>query len=153
MAQGKQVIRGIDGFQQLVGVTIGPSEPVEVTQEKIEMFCKATDNTEWIHWDKERCKNSPFGTTIAPSWFTPSYFSKLFFDMVDIQDVSNMLLMGSDRVRLLSPLKCGTSFTMSVKVAKVMKRDKGIAVHYDATWEGIGQEKPIAVANIIIRYW
>lgn len=148
----KRVIDGLDGFRALVGKRIGTSEPVEVTQEKIEEFCRAVDNTEWIHWDLERCKKSSFGTTIAPGMYTQSYFSKLWFDMVEIVNVGNMLFLGSDRVRLLSPLKCGDRFTMSVDVANVEERENGIAVFYAVTWNVVGAEKPVTVAIFIVRY-
>ena len=148
----KVVIDGLNGFRALVGKRVGTSGPVEVTQAKIEEFCRAVDNDEWIHWDIERCKKSPFGTTIAPGMFTQTYFSKLWFDMVDIRNVKNMLFMGSDRVRLISPLKCGSKFTMTVDVAKVEEREKGIAVYYDVTWNVVGEEKPVTVAQFIIRY-
>jgi acyl dehydratase len=148
----KVVIDGLDGFRALVGKRVGTSAAVEVTQEKIEEFCRAVDNDEWIHWDIERCKKSPFGTTIAPGMFTQAYFSKLWFEMVDIRNIKNMLFMGSDRVRLLAPLKCGSKFTMTVDVAKVEERDKGIAVFYDVTWNVVGADKPVTVATFIIRY-
>lgn len=151
-AKPKVVIDGLDGFRKLVGKRVGVSAPVLVTQQRIEDFCRAIDNDEWIHWDIERCKKSPFGTTIAPGMMTQAYFSKLWFDMVDIQNVKNMLFMGTDKVRLLAPLKCGDEFTMSVDVEKVDEREKGIAVFYDVAWTVTGQEKPIAIAKFIIRY-
>lgn len=152
MSHEKMVIDGLDGLRKLAGKTIGTSRQIEVTQEKIEQYCLSVDNHEWIHWDVERCKNSPLGNTIAPSWFTISYYTKLFFEMVELKNIPNMLAMGSDRIRLLSPLTAGTKFTLTVKVGDVEERDNGIAVHYDATWNAVGQERPICVADIIIRY-
>ena len=114
----KRVIDGLDGFRALVGETIGTSGLVEVTQQRIERFCESVDNDEWIHWDVERCKASPFGNTIAPSMFTLAYFSKLFFEMVEIENVPNMLFLGSDRVRLLAPLVCGEKFNITVKLER-----------------------------------
>ena len=152
MSQEKQVIDGIEGFRALVGKTIGPSQPVGVTQERIEAFCKAVDNDEWIHFDAERCKSAGFGTTIAPGMMTQAFFSKLWFEMVDIRNVPRMLFLGSDKVRLLAPLKCGQAFTMSVTVARVEDKDNGIAAYLDCTWNVVGQEKPVTVATFIIRY-
>ncbi|MGV3655286.1 MAG: MaoC/PaaZ C-terminal domain-containing protein [Noviherbaspirillum sp.] len=152
MSNEKQIISGLDGFRALVGKTIGPSRPVEVTQERIESFCRAVDNDEWIHFDAERCKEAGFGATIAPGMLTQAFFSKLWFDMVDIRDVPKMLFLGSDKVRLLAPLKCGQSFTMSVTVQRVEEKENGIAVYLDVTWNVVGQEKPVTVATFIIRY-
>ena len=148
----KRVIDGLDGFRALVGETIGTSDYVEMTQDRMEKFCESVDNDEWIHWDIERCKASPFGNTIAPSWFTMSYFSKLFFEMVEIVNVPNMLFLGSDRIRLLAPLVCGERFNITVKVDRVEEKKNGIAVFYDVTWNVECKADPIAVALFIIRY-
>lgn len=148
----KVIIDGLNGFRGLAGKRVGVSAPVKVTQEKIEDFCRAVDNDEWIHWDVERCKKSPFGTTIAPGMMTQAYFSKLWFEMVDIRNIGTMLFLGTDRVRLLAPLKCGDEFTMSVDVEKVEEREKGIAVFYDVAWTVSGADKPVTVAKFIIRY-
>ena len=146
----KRVIDGLDGFRALVGETIGTSGLVEVTQQRIEQFCESVDNDEWIHWDVERCKASPFGNTIAPSMFTLAYFSKLFFEMVEIENVPNMLFLGSDRVRLLAPLVCGEKFNITVK--RVEEKKNGINAFYESTWNVEGKDNPIAIGIFIIRY-
>ncbi len=148
----KVVINGLDGFRRMVGQSIGPSRPIELTQERIESFCRAVDNDEWFHFDKERCIAEGLGATIAPGMLTQAYFSKQWFEMVDIVDVSRMLLLGSDKVRLLAPLKCGQSFTMTATIARVEEKENGIAVYLDVVWQATGQERPIAVATFIIRY-
>jgi acyl dehydratase len=148
----KVIIDGLDGFRSMVGKTIGPSDPIEVTQQRIESFCHAVDNDEWIHFDEERCRQAGFGTTIAPGMMTQAFFSKLWFQMVDIRNVPRMLFLGSDRVRLLAPLKKGQAFNMSATIARVEEKDNGIAVYLDCTWNVIGQEKPVTVATFVIRY-
>ena len=148
----KRVIDGLDGFRALVGETIGTSGLVEVTQQRIEQFCESVDNDEWIHWDVERCKASPFGNTIAPSMYTLAYFSKLFFEMVEIENVPNMLFLGSDRVRLLAPLVCGEKFNITVKLDRVEEKKNGINAFYESTWNVEGKEAPIAIGLFIIRY-
>src|SRR3546814_427169 len=152
MTKKKDGIDGIDGFKKCNGQQIGPSELVLVTQERIEAFCHAVDNDEWIHFDKERCVSAGFGNTIAPGLLTQAYFSKLWFDMVDIVNIPRMLFLGSDKVRLLAPLKCEQEFTMTVTVANVEDKDNGIAVYLSVVWNVIGQEKPVTIATFIIRY-
>src|SRR5690606_38270473 len=97
-------------------------------------------------------KEAGFGTTIAPGMLTQAFFSKLWFDIVDIRDIPRMLFLGSDKVRLLAPLKCGQSFTMSATVQRVEEKENGIAVYLDVTWNVVGQEKPVTIAAFIIRY-
>lgn len=148
----KQIIDGIEGFRSLVGQTIGPSDPVAVTQDRIEAFCHAVDNDEWIHFDEQKCIEAGYGTTIAPGMLTQAYFSKLWFSLVDIRNIERMLFLGSDRVRLLAPLKKGQLFTMSAKIASVEDKENGVAVHLECTWNVVGQDKPVTVATFVIRY-
>src|SRR3546814_20200047 len=72
--------------------------------------------------------------------------------MVDIVNIPRMLFLGSDKVRLLAPLKCEQEFTMTVTVANVEDKDNGIAVYLSVVWNVIGQEKPDTIATFIIRY-
>ena len=148
----KLTIDGLGGLRALAGKTLGTSQPVRVTQARIEEFCRSVDNDEWIHWDVERCKASPFGNTIAPSMFTLAYFSKLYFEMVEIRNIPNMLFLGSDRVRLLAPLVCDQEFTITVKVDRIEEKKNGINVMYDVAWNVVGNDDPIAVGLFIIRY-
>lgn len=152
MNSKKLLIDGLDGFRNMVGQSIGPSAPVLVTQELIESFCNAIDNDEWIHFDKDRCIREGFGSTIAPGMMTQAYFSKLWFGMVEIVNVPKMLFLGSDKVRLLAPLKCDQEFTMLVTVSRVEEKDNGIAAYLDIVWNVVGQEKPVTIATFIIRY-
>jgi len=152
MPNDKLVIDGLDGFRALVGQTVGPSDPVEVTRERIENFCRAVDNDEWTHWDMERARASRFGTLIAPAMFTASYFPRLSFDMIEIRNIETFLIQGAEGIRLFAPLKCGDKFTMSFTFERVEERANGIAVFYDASYTLLGADKPLALATFIIRY-
>ena len=44
-----------------VGDSYGPTEWIEITQERINTFADATDDHQWIHVDVERAKAGPFG--------------------------------------------------------------------------------------------
>ena len=50
----------------LVGTTLGPTDGVEITQERLNTFADATGSHWWIHVDVERANaESPFGGPIA----------------------------------------------------------------------------------------
>ena len=59
-----------DGLAELVaaeGAELGPTEWLEITQERVDLFADATEDHQWIHVDPERAANGPFGGTIAQS--------------------------------------------------------------------------------------
>jgi len=55
-----------------LGQELAVSPWFEVTQDRIDQFAKATGDFQWIHVDRERAKQSPFGTTIAHGFLTLS---------------------------------------------------------------------------------
>lgn len=57
-------------LRDLVGVELGPTAWIEVTQERIDAFAAATGDPQWIHVDPVRAADGPFGTTIAHGFLT-----------------------------------------------------------------------------------
>ena len=51
-------------LESRVGQEVGVSPWVEIEQERIDLFAKATEDFQWIHVDPTRAKDSPFGGTI-----------------------------------------------------------------------------------------
>lgn len=63
------------------------------------------------------------------------------------------LFLGSDRFRVLRPVKVGDRLSLDFAVARVEERDSGFAVHYDFSWHADGEEQPVTLGNFIVRYW
>jgi len=63
------------------------------------------------------------------------------------------LFLGSDRFRILRPVKAGDQLCLKFTVARVDVRDEGFAVHYDFSWHVNGEEQPVTLGNFIVRYW
>ena len=57
-------------LESKVGHEVGVSPWVEISQERIDLFAKATEDFQWIHVDPERAKHSPYGSTIAHGYLT-----------------------------------------------------------------------------------
>ncbi len=149
----KVIIDGVDGVRALLGQVVGTSHAVEVTQQMIDDFCDTVGNEEWIHRDPERCKAAGLGATLAPGLLTQAFFSNLWFEMVDIRNMKTMLFLGSDRVRLVKPLKCGESFNMTVKVDSIDDLDgKGINAKLGVSWNEVSSNQPVTVATFVLRY-
>ena len=55
-----------------VGQQLGPTEPLTISQERINQFADATGDHQWIHLDQERAASGPFGRTIAHGYLTLS---------------------------------------------------------------------------------
>ena len=146
------VIDSYDDFRRLQGQRIVDSAPVTITAEGIQDFCRGTGNTEWIHWDEERCKASPFGGLIAPGLYLPALFPSLFWQVMEI-NLSRMIVKGIDGVRILKPVVVGAQVVCQALVEEVLDRESGIEVRYAITFSFADTGATAAVATFINRYW
>ena len=75
-------------LRDLVGVELGPSPWLEVSQGRIDAFAQATDDRQWIHVDPERAaRESPFHTTVAHGFLTLSLCVPLLYGVVPLTAV------------------------------------------------------------------
>jgi acyl dehydratase len=64
----------VEALRAKISKDFGPwSDPIEITQQKINQFADVTGDHQWIHIDVERCKKeSPFGGPVAHGFLTLS---------------------------------------------------------------------------------
>lgn len=148
----KFVINNFDDFRRLEGQQIVDSDPIEITAEGIQDFCRGTYNDEWIHWDREKCKESPLGDLIAPGLYLPALFPHMFWQVMEI-NIPRMIVKGIDGIRILKPVTIGSHIIGRATVDKVLDSDKGIEVHYAVTFAFADSGETAAVATFINRYW
>jgi acyl dehydratase len=137
-----------------VGQEAGVSPWLEVTQERIDLFAKAIDDPQWIHVDRERAKNSPFGTTIAHGFLTLSLLSHLAESTFKYSDRRMGVNYGLNRVRFTAPLPSGSRVRARFKLAKYEEIEQnGVQVTWHVTIEREGSDKPVLVAEWLGRHY
>ena len=90
------------------GLKIGPSDWMDMTQERVNTFAEATGDHQWIHVDVERAKKGPFGAPIAHGYLTLSLAAKLMPEILEIKGMKMGINYGTDKVRFLNPVKVGS---------------------------------------------
>ncbi|MFK7888501.1 MAG: MaoC/PaaZ C-terminal domain-containing protein [Gammaproteobacteria bacterium] len=148
----KIVINTYDDFRALEGKQIVDSQPVEITAQGIQDFCRGTLNDEWIHWDEERCKASPLGNLIAPGLYLPALFPNMFWDAMEV-NIPRIIVKGIDGIRIFKPVTVGSKIIGRATVEKVLDRTKGIEVHYAISFVFADTDEQAAIATFINRYW
>jgi acyl dehydratase len=73
---------------ELVGKTLGPTEGMVITQERINQFADATGDHQWIHVDEEKAASGPFGATVAHGYLTLSLAAKFMPELIEVHNVS-----------------------------------------------------------------
>ena len=133
------------------GDTYGPSEWLELTQERIDQFAEATGDDQWIHVDPEKAAQGPFGTTIAHGFLTLSLLVKFVYETRPESGEFRMgLNYGVNKVRFPSPLPVGSRIRAHVKVVDVADVPAGKQVTFGWAIEIEGGTKPACVAETVV---
>ena len=149
-----RVFSTFEEIEAAAGEEIGASDWVEITQERVDEFAKATDDFQWIHVDQERAKRSPFGGTIAHGFLTLSILSHLSESTFSFSDRRMGVNYGLNRVRFTSPVPAGSRVRARFKLAKFEPIEgNGVQVTWNTVVEIEGKDKPALVAEWIGRHY
>jgi acyl dehydratase len=140
-----------EDLQDLLGKEIGPTDWYTVTQERIDAFAAATGDAQWIHVDPERAAASPLGTTIAHGLFSLSLGPQFSYSLLSFEGFAHGLNYGYDKVRFPAPLPSGTRVRMRLTLQGADRVPGGIQVRSLQVVEAEGIEKPVVVAEALVR--
>jgi acyl dehydratase len=144
-------ITGIEELKAAEGQVLGTSDWHDVTQADVDAFADVTGDHQWIHVDVERAKETPFGGTIAHGYFTLSLIPLLSRQVFGMEGFTFALNYGLNRVRFPSPMPVGGKVRCTVKVAEVQEIPGGAQTTMEMTLEREGGEKPVCVAETLVR--
>jgi acyl dehydratase len=140
-------------LRDLIGTELEPTGWLEVTQARIDEFAHATGDSQWIHTDPERAAAGPFGTTIAHGYLTLSLCAPLLSEaLAGLTTGYGMSInYGTNRVRFPAPVPAGSRIRARVTVASIDEIPGGDQAILVAAIEREGGEKPVCVAELVIR--
>ncbi|UZJ25655.1 MaoC family dehydratase [Rhodococcus antarcticus] len=137
------------------GETLGTSDWVEVTQERINTFAEATGDHQWIHVDVERAKaESPFGGPIAHGFLTLSLLPMLSWQIWTVEGTKMGVNYGLNKVRFPSPVPVGSMVRSTAVLTEVTEvGGGGLQLVVSSTVEVEGGSKPVCVAEMVSRLY
>ncbi|MPR09163.1 MaoC family dehydratase [Microvirga tunisiensis] len=150
-----RIFRDFDEIKAAAGTEVGVSDWIEVTQERIDQFARATGDDQWIHVDVERAKRElPTGTTIAHGLLTLSFAPVFVRSVMHLDGVTNTLNYGADRIRYLAPVPTGSRLRGRITIAAAEDAPRnGLRVTYGVTIEIENHERPACVAELIAVHY
>jgi acyl dehydratase len=134
-----------------VGEELAVGEWLTVDQAMIDKFADATGDHQWIHIDRERAAEGPFGTTIAHGFLTLSLLPKLAESALKVDDVRMGVNYGLNRVRFPAPVPSGSRIRARLKLLSYDPLDGGAQLVMEVTMERDGSDKPVCVAETVSR--
>jgi acyl dehydratase len=143
---------GLDEFVTAQGSQLGPTDWLEVTQDRVNLFAAATDDHQWIHVDPERAAKGPFGGTIAHGLLTLSLLRHFTRQLYTVENITMAINYGYNKVRFITPVRVGAKVRARAEISKVDKLEGAVQATVTTTVEIDGSEKPAAVAESIARF-
>ncbi len=131
-----------------VGMKLGPSEWIGLSQQRINAFADCTEDHQFIHVDEAKAKETPFGGTIAHGFLTLSLLASLI-EKIGVTPENTVMGMnyGFDKIRFLAPVKSGKRVRMVGEVLNVNQKDEnGFLTTFGVSIEIEGEDTPALVA-------
>ena len=135
-----------------VGMKLGPSEWIELSQQRINAFADCTEDHQFIHVDEAKAKETPFGGTIAHGFLTLSLLAGLI-EKIGVTPENTVMGMnyGFDKIRFLAPVKSGKRVRMVGEVLDVNQKDENrFLTTFGVSIEIEGEDTPALVAEFLL---
>lgn len=151
----ERTITSVAELKELVGQSLGVTDWLEITQERVNLFADATGDYQYIHVDPQRAAETFFGGTIAHGYLTLSLIPMLsgMRQGVKIQLGGRMgVNYGLNKVRFTSPVRVGKRIRMRVKLLAVDEiGTQAVQMTNLCTIEVEGEERPACIAETVSR--
>ncbi|GFM18049.1 MULTISPECIES: MaoC family dehydratase [Mycobacteriaceae] len=147
-----QKFNGLSELAAAEGAELGPTEWLEITEDRVDLFADATEDHQWIHVDPERAANGPFGGTIAHGLLTLSLLPHFTHQLYTVDNIAMAINYGYNKVRFITPVRVGARLRARAVIASVAQLDNAVQATLNTTVEIEGAEKPAAVAESIVRF-
>ena len=138
---------------EAVGQTLGPSEPLLVTQERINQFAEATGDDQWIHVDQARAAKGPFGRTVAHGYLTLSLAAYFLPQLLSVKNMSMGVNYGTEKVRFPSAVTEGSTLRATGEIISAEESGGGVKVVVRMKLAADGAERPACVVDTISLFY
>ncbi len=150
----KKQFNTFDEIKACVGQDVAISDWLTVTQTQIDQFAVATNDHQWIHIDKEKAAVGPFGTTIAHGFLTLSLLPNFFESAYANAQTRMGINYGLNKVRFTAPVPVDSRLRGHLHLLACEDIDpKGIQMTWRVTVEREGSDKPVCVAESLVRHY
>ncbi len=146
------IVNNFEEFEKFLGKEIGTSDYLKITQEMINQFADATLDHQWIHLDKERAANGPFGTTIAHGYLTISVLPYLWQQILEVNNLKMMVNYGIEKLKFNQAVKVDDEVRITTKLRNIANLRGITKAEIDVVLEIKDSKKPAYEATVIFLY-
>ena len=145
----------VEKMKKRIGEELGLTDWFKMDQGRIDKFADCTLDHQWIHVDKEKAAQGPFGQTIAHGYLTVSLLPHFSSDISVVPEGTMMAInYGMNKLRLVNPVKSDARIRDRIVLSDVVEKEGGrILVTTTHTIEIEGEEKPAMVAEVLSMFF
>lgn len=148
------LIKSIEDAKVLEGKEVGLSDWVDIDQQKIDRFAKATGDFQWIHVDTERAKKElSDGKTIVHGYFVLSLIPVLTSNFIKVENLTRAINFGCNKIRFYTTVPVGSRVRARATVLQARKRAGALHLLSNVKIEVEGERKPACIAETIGMYF
>ena len=136
-----------------VGETLGPTDWMTVSQDRINQFADATDDHQWIHIDPDKAAQGPFGACIAHGYLTLSLVNKFLPQLLEVHQTTMGVNYGCEKVRFPNAVRVGARIRGVGEVLDVVDKPGAVQATVRVKVEVEGEDRPACVADTISRFY
>ena len=144
-----RVFTDVEQLRAAVGEELGSTEWIEIDQARVDLFAEATGDHQWIHVDRERAAQGPFGGTIAHGYLTLALIPWLGSQIFRLEAGSARLNYGLNKARFPAPLLVGGRIRATATLQEVTDLPAGTQVIMRFVIEIKDEPKPACVAETV----
>ena len=149
-----QTFETLADLKAYVGREIGTTPYLNISQEMVNDFAKATSDFQWIHVDVEKAKKySPFKTPIAHGFLTLSLAPQFMADLFKVKSAKMGVNYGANKIRFTAAVPVGSNIRMKGVLKELNSIPKGVRLVMTCTFEIEGQTKPACIAELISLFY
>lgn len=143
----------VDELPDLQGRTLGPSDWRTIGQEDIDVFADLTGDHNPVHVDEAFAATTSYGTRIAHGLLSLSIVVPHLAQLWKVTGASLGINYGLNKVRFPAPAPAASRIRAWAQVLEVTELVGGWQVVLKVTYEIEGGEKPVCVAEFVLRYY
>ena len=148
-----KTFESIEALEAALGTEVAVSEWTAIAQDRVNLFADATDDPQWIHVDVERAAQSPFGGTIAHGYLTLSLLPKFLESTIELRFSRMSINYGANKIRFPAPMRTGNRMRARFTLLKLERLTDCVQTVWRYTAEQEGAEKPVCVAEVLLRQY
>lgn len=145
------IFNTLDEVSAAVGADLGVSRWIDITQERINTFAETTEDRQWIHTDPLAAADGPYGKTVAHGFLSLSLLAAFSEDLLKVEEARTGVNYGLNKVRFPAPVPVDSKVRGHGKLAAVDQIPGGIQVTMVVSVEREGSDRPVCVAEFVLR--